>query len=424
MKVDIKNVDQIVRHMTVVIDKETYEKDYQKAFNKFSRKVVVDGFRKGKAPVSVIKRMYSDNINAYYIDEFMNEYYRYGLNNSDLRPVSQGSFHDVEFNEEGEATFIFEFETLPEGFEYEYKGLEVQFKPDVYTDFLLDETIKVLLKENAEEIPFDEKDTIEIGDKIKLSDVASQEELKEFYVNEETFRDNVYADINSVLGLKINDVFSTDEQTLKVIDAFKIVMPELNDETAKILGHESVDDLKKVLKENITNDIEKRNKNRLNFAIADAFGQRNIDNIKIPKEYLKTVGRRMLMQYMGNQMNEEMFDNLEDEFLFNIAERQLPSIIWDVAFEQIAKDHNIEVDDGDVQNEISRYANEFKIDEEDIRTKFADNLENLKIDILSKKVLDFIHPFCVIKEADINASDDGVSEAEYEVVEEETTDKE
>ena len=426
MNVEIKNVDQIVRHMSVIVDKETQAKDYQKALKRFSKEVQIDGFRKGKAPIATIEKFYGARIEEYYLEEFVDVYFRTALEKVSVRLMSQPAFINVSQGENGETIFVFEYETLPENFEYEYKNLEVPFEADKYTEDKLDTTITYLLNENAEEVPFEEDQTIEVGDKIKLLNLNDQEEVPFFYLNEKELSAKLSVDMDKIVSLKMGDRFQDGEIDYQIIDAFKRIVPELNDDTAKILGHENVKAMKSALKENITNEIEARNTASLNFSIAEAFGKKNRDNVKIPDEYLKNAARKMIVQYFGGQMDEDFIDKIEDDVLLKAIEPQIPNIVWDLSFEQIAKDNNISVSDEDFDNEIVKLSSEFNMSVEDFRARYKRNMDGLREDLLSRKVLEFIKPHCIITNvvAPENSpvvketASNEIEDAEFEVVEE------
>lgn len=430
MNSELKIVDQITRQLDVIIDKDTYEKDYQKCFNKFSKKVAIDGFRKGKAPVSVINRLYGEQVKAYYIEEKMNDYYKFGLEETKANPFSQGSFVDVKFDESGDVIFSFEFETLPENFTYEYKNLEVPFKEEEYNENMLTDTIVQLLKENSEEVPLDENQVVQLNDKIKLMEVVSEEETDYFYVNDDSKNDNLKFPNEKLLQLKINDKFIFNDKEYQLIDAFRTVVPELNDSTAKILGHDSVDLLKESLKKNILDKLALSNLNNLNYKISEAFGKANQENIMIPREYLISIGKRMLLQTLGYDQAVSLIDSLEEEMILNFANRQLPNIIWDLAFDQVAKDNNISLTDEEFDAEISKLAKEFSISDEEFKEKYSRNLDNLKDDLLSRKVLDFIKPYCNIiepveekEEVETDFDTENIEDTEYEVIENESNEE-
>jgi trigger factor len=415
MRTELTNVDQIVRHLSVYIDTETYERDFNKATKKFSRQVEIPGFRKGKAPESVIKKRYADQIFSYYVDEFASEYYQAGLTDVDAHPMSAGSSIDVKFSDEGEIIFVFEFEALPEGFTYDYTDLEVAFKPLYLTETAIDDTIKTILQDNAEEIPFDDKTTVKLGDKVKLLDTLTSTELNPTIIGDNGIADLPNIPVEKLVGLKLNETFTTDivddsssekppslPKTYQLVDAFQIKLPELNDETAKVLGHDDVAAFRDSVRETLQKEIDEKNKNEFNHAIMLAFGQKNIENLVIPKEYLKSVGKRSLRQYLGGQMDEEQLSKLPEDIFVNFAEQQRPYIVWDLAYETIATDNDISVTDEELDIELVRYANDFNMEIADFKVRFANNLDSVRENLLANKVLEFLKPFCQIVEPEVD----------------------
>lgn len=416
MNFEHKNVDQTLMQLTITVDKETFEKDYQKAFNKFSKQVQIDGFRKGKAPISVIEKRYTEQIKAFYVDEFVSDYYKMAIQTSEAKPITQGSFKDVNFKEDGQVEFFFEYEHLPTDFEYVYKDLEVPFKEVKYEEKLLDDTIKKILLDNAEDVPFDDKKEVAIGDKIKLLETESKTEMEVFEFDSVSLSEKINdAKVDDVIGKRLNDKFTVNEKEYQIVDAFRKTPPELNEETAKILGHDSVQAMKESLKENILKNIEQHNTSNFNYAVAYAFGEKNKENVKIPKDYLIATGKNMIMHQLGKQygMSSDLFDSLPDDVVLEYAEKQRPNIVWDIAFDKIAQDHNITLTDDDFDKEIQKYADEFNISLEDFKMKYAQSLDGVRDTILSTKICDFIKPFCKIVEPKVDDS------AEYTVLDNE-----
>ena len=55
MKINNKKLENAIVEVTVAFDKEEWKESQKKALNKLSRKVKIDGFRQGKAPIAVVK---------------------------------------------------------------------------------------------------------------------------------------------------------------------------------------------------------------------------------------------------------------------------------------------------------------------------------------------------------------------------------
>ena len=415
MNVELKVSEQTQRRLLVTVDKETFEKDYQKAQKKFIKEVEVPGFRKGKAPIQTVLRMYEADIKTSYLDTYANTYYQYGMNESKARAISQPNFVDCIFEESGEITFIFEFESYPAGFSFEYKGLKVKFKEIEYSDDMLETTIKNLLLDNSEEVPFTETDELQHYDKVKLLNLSTQEELEDFYIDRDELEKVGFIE-DDLTGLKINDTFSTETIEYKVIDAFHRIIPELNDETAKVLGHDTVEIMRVALKDEILKGIIDKNEINLINAVIEAFGLHNKDNIKIPRNLFLEAGHRILYQYFGGRSDE--IDKLPEDFIVNLGERDRAYIIWDLVYDKISAENDLSVMQEDIDKEIDKIAAYYNTTSEALIAKQTNIIERVKDDLLSKKVATFIMQFGETIEPDepTDGIDDDMDDAEFEVI--------
>ncbi|MDD4155005.1 MAG: trigger factor [Candidatus Cloacimonetes bacterium] len=397
MKTEISIIDQITRELIVTIDEETYKKDYQNALKKFSKKVQIDGFRKGKAPLSTIERLYGPNIKEFYIEEFGNIYYKNALEETKSEPIDAGSLEDIIFEESNEVTFKFKFECLPVDFEYDYKDLEVEFEPTEFNDTILEQAINDILNDNTEIVPFDENDEIQLNNTIYLLDKEHDTEYSEIVVAEDnSILKDLNIKTNDVLGLKINSEFDVDGVQYQVIDAFKSIVPELTEELAKALNYDSIEGMKQSVKDELLKNIEQQNKSNLTFAIVNAFGNKNKENMKIPQSYLIRVGQQSVRQQLGNMQGINELPEFGDDFYLKIAEHQIPNIIWDLSYDKIAKDNNIEVTEEDIETKIIQLAEQFKLSADEFKTKYVNHLNYIKEDLLVEKIIDFIKPLCKI----------------------------
>ncbi len=422
MKTEVSIIDQITRELVVTIDAETYKKDYQVALKKFSQKVQIDGFRKGKAPASLIERLYGANVKEFYIEEFGNKYYKTALDETKSEPIDAGALNDIIFEETGEVVMKFQFECMPVDFEYDIKDLEIQYEAVEFQDEMLDSAINEILKENAELVPLDENDEIQLDNTISILEIETNQEINDIIVNDNDkflIQKNIQTD--TLIGLKINSDFETGEIKYKIVDAFKKIIPELTEEIAKTLGYDNIDEMKASIKEELIKDIDNKNKNNFSFALINSYGQKNKDNIKLPQSFMIRAGQHAVRQQIGNMNGNKDIPELGDDFYLKIAEYQLPNLLWDVSYEKIAKDNNIEVSETELDEKINSLAEQFKLSSEEFKTKYSNNLSYLKDDMLVERVIEFIKPMCTIVKPKIQETDQESEviqseDAEFEVI--------
>ena len=59
---NVKELEGSRAELTITIDSASIEKDYSEKLAKYAKEVQIDGFRKGKVPVSVLERKFGDAI--------------------------------------------------------------------------------------------------------------------------------------------------------------------------------------------------------------------------------------------------------------------------------------------------------------------------------------------------------------------------
>jgi len=140
----------------VVVEAEKFEEAVNRAFLKNKSSISIPGFRKGKAPRSVVEGMYGPD--AFYqdaIEDLVPEAYEYGYDNCGLRIIGKPSVSGADVGEDKTLTVTFEVELYPEVTLGQYKGLKVAKDPVEVTDDEVEEELKAVIKRNARMIDVD-----------------------------------------------------------------------------------------------------------------------------------------------------------------------------------------------------------------------------------------------------------------------------
>ena len=152
----------------VELDAAEFEKYVNGAYLKARSRIMVPGFRKGKAPRMVIEGMYGKDV--FYDDAFdnaANDAFAFGVAEGKLETVGRPTMTDSKVTEENGALLSFSTDVYPEVTLGQYKGLEAE-KPSVeVTDEEVDGHIERLRKQNARLITVErlaqDSDTVNIN---------------------------------------------------------------------------------------------------------------------------------------------------------------------------------------------------------------------------------------------------------------------
>lgn len=345
--------------------------------DKFRKKVQINGFRKGRVPRSLVKTKYRDALKAQAIENLVTKSYLKLLEEKKWRPASHVKLMNIE---EGEKIkFRLHFEVIPDFDVDNYRNLEALKSEPIPDDLLLERGLEELRERHA---------TIrEVARPAVVDDFVTMDlEIKENKIIKEKKSDvtmrignrNIPDEINrELVGIK-----KSENKEVKVGNlVYKIFikkieekeLPQVDDDFAKSLNYESVEQLKKKLTENSKKAEELRIEEELKESLSNILLERicfNVPKSLIQNEYEKILQR---FQLPDSDANKERF--------WNGAEKR---VRFNLILEKIVEKENIKVDESEVLNVISNM--EIKVNDEnrkDVIT-YVSNLLN------REKTMDFI----------------------------------
>src|ERR1700685_3529766 len=132
----------------------------QKAADKVARDIVriarIPGFRPGKAPMTLVRRRFADDIQGEVVESLVPEYLEKALGGKNLVPVTRPEVDKVEFKEGEPLKFRAIFEVLPEFELGDYKEIEVQIDPVEAGDVQVDQAIEEMRERSATFVPIED----------------------------------------------------------------------------------------------------------------------------------------------------------------------------------------------------------------------------------------------------------------------------
>jgi len=425
------------------IEPDVFEAAINRSYRKNIGKINVPGFRLGKAPRSIVEKMYGKGF--FYedaINELLPENYEEAVRTAGIEPVGRPEFDVVSIDENGlvlKAVVYVKPEIEIEG----YKGIEATKVPVVVTDDEVDHEIEHVRERNAREIditdrPAENGDIVNIdyeglidgvpfdggADKshiLKLGSgyfipgfedqIVGHSICDEFDVNvtfPEKYHDNKLAGKSAVFKVKLNSIKHEE-------------LPALDDEFAKDVSEfDTLDEYRADMKAKITERKEKSADAAVEVQLID----RLVEIVKgdIPEPYYEAETENILRDYdlrMRSQgLDLNTYLKYTGQTLVQLRAQMRPTAIRQVktrlALEKIAEIENIEVSDEEVEAEFSRMASLYSVELE--KVKEALSAEDIKADLRLKKAIELVKAAAVVTEKqpeDNNeASGDGTDAAE------------
>ena len=158
MSCKVENLEKNMAKLTIEVSAEEFEKACEKAYQKNKNKINVQGFRKGKAPRSVIEKMYGAAV--FYEDaanELIPDAYADAAKESGLDIVSRPEIDVVQIEKGKDFIFTAEVAVKPEVELGQYKGVEVEKAPVEVTDEEVDAELNRVREQNSRMITVDDR---------------------------------------------------------------------------------------------------------------------------------------------------------------------------------------------------------------------------------------------------------------------------
>ncbi|MCX8075557.1 MAG: trigger factor [Aquificaceae bacterium] len=324
MKVSVEDKEGLFKSLTVEVEGELVSSALNDVYNYLKQNAEVEGFRKGKAPLWVIKARFKDYIKEEVCKHVANATLQNAISESGLLPVADIFLESVELEESAKkVSYKVSFEVPPQ-FELKLvEGLEVEVEKIEFGEDMLKERIEEIREEHGVWEPVERE--IREGDLVAVSyrieehgtgEVAEGE--NQAIIGERAFRKEIE---EALIGKKEGESVTLDDITLfdlsgKPIGKAKVeltvksvkakVLPELNNDFAKELGlGESWAEAEEKIKEEVKAEVEKMRRDAIYSAVAKKLLE--IHSFDVPKTLLR---RELtdLVNYRANRLMEMGID--------------------------------------------------------------------------------------------------------------------
>lgn len=404
----------------VTVAAEEFEKAVVAAYNKNKGKFNIPGFRKGKAPRSIIEKQYGEGT---FFEDAVNSllpvHYEKALDALSIDPVARPDIDIEEVAPKSDLVFTAVVTVAPEFTLEGYKGIEVEDVNAEVTDKMIDDEIEKTRNMNARLVsvdrPIQNEDTAIIDYKGFVGDhqfEGGTAENQELVIGSGKF---IPGFEEQLIGAKIGDhvhvnvtfpeVYHSEELAGKdavfhvsVNDIKFKELPAIDDEFAKDVSEfETLEAYKANMKAELEVSAADSAKAARRDKVIDAVSE--LITVDIPAKMIESEIDGMIkefdqqLRYQGLSMDQYVqftggnIDALREQMRTDALARVKTSLV----IEKVMVQENIEVTEADVDAEIEKIAEMQKRDASEIRKLFEkDNYDYLKSNLKSRKTVDFL----------------------------------
>jgi len=114
MKTSLNTLEGLKRSLTVELPIDSFNEKKDKIINNLSKNAKIDGFRKGKIPVAILRQRFGANASSDATNEMVSESLENALKDVDLMPAVQPALTKVDLDDKKLFSYTIEFEVFPE----------------------------------------------------------------------------------------------------------------------------------------------------------------------------------------------------------------------------------------------------------------------------------------------------------------------
>jgi len=295
MQVTVEDVSSVKKILHIEVPEDRVARELDNAYKNLKKTAKIKGFRPGKAPRSVLERLYKKDVHNNVSSKLLQDSFVEAIKETDLNIVGNPKIEPPGFDEKEPYKYDATVEIKPEIEEIDFKGLTLKKSLYRVTDQEMDAQIKMLQKNLARQNPITEDRAVRENDFV-LIDYEGFKDGKPFAETQKTENFTMKIGAGHILktfdeqliGMKPGDnreikvdfpedYFNNKLANLEINFQVQLneireeVLPEIDDEFAKRLGqYETLDDLKNAITDNLNQGYAKRVEQELNEQIYEA----------------------------------------------------------------------------------------------------------------------------------------------------------
>lgn len=420
MEAKVNVLNNTEHELEVNLNYSEIKVELEEAYNKERKSIVMPGFRKGKVPLSMLKKVYGDAIEYKASEEIANKKFWDIVKDKNLKPLSMPQMTSLNFEMNEYLNFKVKYEVKPTLDLKNYTGLEIEKPIFKVHEEDIEAEVTNLLKSKA---------TYELAEEITDNNYKITVDLQRVDSEGKDIEGNKSANI--VIDLsdkKVNENISKNAQNKKAGEEFsfsfvdehmhgdhkhieefnytavikkieKYVAPEITESLIEELSGKNaktLDELKAFTKSNYENYYKDQSERIYENTLLDQIVKNN--DFEPSKNYVETILNRLVetekqnaKQYKSPIPNDQTLKN-------NLQPRAEWNAKWQIILENIAEKEKIEVTDAELEELAKEESEKINIPVEKLLKYYKDS--NRSESLVEEKILKFIRENNKAKEVD------------------------
>jgi trigger factor len=432
---EIERQENSAVKLTVTVGKDAAKNEYDSLIKKYCKSVRLKGFRKGKVPPSVLEQKFGESLRQEAALNLLDGSLKEAIDGLDEQPLpyehpSLVDEEKIELDLENDFTYAVTYDVFPEFEVAEYKGLTIEEPVVTVGKEDIERELEQYREQNA--VVADKTDDVVAEGNIVTVDYVELDENEEEIEGTErqdfTFTVgtgyNLYKFDENVTGMNLDETKIIDKEfpedyeysdyagkkvklRVTVTAVKERLLPDLDDELAQDISdsYETLDDLKKDIKERLSTTVEQRIREMKIESILDQVAEKT--EITLPESMITAETESRWRNFLAqSRMTEEQIEQVlagQDRSKEKMLEEWRPSIMESLKRQLIIGKmldaEKIEVDDEEFEAELKKQSERSQSGIDEIREYVEKNnmREMIVSDIRRDKLFDTLFEESTIK---------------------------
>jgi len=414
MEISVEATTDLERKMTIAVPSEEVDSAVNARLQEAAANIRLNGFRKGKVPLKVVKSKFGKGVRQEVIGELMNRTYYEALSEKKIRPAGQPQIETNEIDEGKDLEFTATFEVYPEIELPDFSTVAVEKLTAEVTDENIDNMIETL-REQRQTWQEADREAAD-GDMVNI-DYVGRRDGDEFQGGSASGSNLVLGSKRMIAGFEegLVGAGAGDSVTLqltfpenyhnkdlagqqtefevKVNSVSEQVKPELDDEFFASFGVEEggIEAFRQEVKENMEREMRTASRNKVKNRVLDGLLEQC--EVQVPQSLVEAeIGnlREQAMQRMGAGAGQKMDPGmLPDELFTEQARRRVAS---GLLLGEVINTHNLTADPAKVREAVEEVASTYETPEDVVNWYYGneEQLAAIENSVLEDQAFEYI----------------------------------
>jgi trigger factor len=399
------------RELEIEVSADEVSLEFEKVLADYASRARLDGFRRGKAPRDMVKRLFYSDIKNSVVENLAPKALRESLRAENISPVATPVISELSFQEGAPFRFKAMVEILPDFELPSYKKIRIKKKEVKTEDEEVERSLEELRQKSAEYVPVEGRGVVD-GDYVVLEWKGRDVKTKRFLPTEKVLvlaghPDNEKVLNENLIGLKPQEARTfvityppghaqkklagrTLEYEIRVISIKEKKVPELSDDWAKDLGEfENLSDLRAKVRKELEKVKEDSARREMGDEIVRTISEKL--SLDLPESLVEEEAAGYLRSWTQGARataTPEQFEELRQKAKIQAEQKIKESLI----LKKIADLEKLEVTDEEIEAEIKALAKRTNVSlaqaTESINRE--GKREDLRHGLLVHKAIDFL----------------------------------